>query len=727
MSSDGPCHSISNVLAGFTSAESVAEEVIELILAEGGKQLYDKYIHRKSFLFSSQAISDLLVAELKMCFVRHDEGEPPVSFGSIADLRAGSSSASYASEAGAACSTAVPASAVVPMTPPQVYASETRASEAPEAADASAVRSPSKQSADREATAHLEGSAQPEVTVSPKKKGAAALLKGLRSGEVTKLVDQMEVAAEEPAFVGSVEEGGATGSDRGPAGDDCDGFFNEADVAGDEVSCSNWTLEAEPVRCRIDTWARACVPVRRIAARPKTKLLNESQNRKMQVTGGSRGKKNSVNSSRSPSRLAMIATPTGGQSQGKLPEEEKAGSKSRDGMIQLEEKVEQDEEEAAMREMKEREAKRKREEDNRIQRKATEEAEEAARLAQVKDQMKNKPFTYDSAGNIIWVQALAAEKLPSANAIPTFVLRREIVTSGEDHQRSQERKLSLQRPVPVKELGRKTKGGKNKDGDFVDGFKKFSSQQPPVMETMTMAPGVKLKERGSTKSGEENSAGGKRANSLMSRKDYEMLVQSGGSTGYPPKEKETSKEQGNATNASEDKPTLVAAAEGGEKTNEQRHSEPPLNSSRGLNSGVKAKVSPVSPSGIVPHAPAMPRPEQPVPPPSVRRVQMKRDALGFGLSTRERLPTSQGSRFPACGAPPVLGATMGHGLVPQSSKFEEYYFPHAAGLGVPISGDDEEISPPISPQGSAAASPRAPQHGQIVSKNPDLVKRLFNR
>merc|ERR1719424_1761559 len=103
----------------------------------------------------------------------------------------------------------------------------------------------------------------------------------------------------------------------------------------------------------------------------------------------------------------------------------------KDGMIPLIEHVEHDEEEAAMREMKEREAKRKREEENRIHRKVTQEAEEAARLVQVKDQMKNKPYTYDSAGNIIWVTAMNAEKLPSANPILSYMLRREMHSADD--------------------------------------------------------------------------------------------------------------------------------------------------------------------------------------------------------------------------------------------------------------------------------------------------------
>merc|ERR1719428_1016822 len=101
----------------------------------------------------------------------------------------------------------------------------------------------------------------------------------------------------------------------------------------------------------------------------------------------------------------------------------KAGT-TRSQMIPLIEEREEDEEETAMRDMKEREAKRKREEESRLARKAQEEQEEAARLAQVKDQMKNKPYTYDSEGNIIWIQPVATERLPNANPALNFSLQR---------------------------------------------------------------------------------------------------------------------------------------------------------------------------------------------------------------------------------------------------------------------------------------------------------------
>merc|ERR1719214_390470 len=108
--------------------------------------------------------------------------------------------------------------------------------------------------------------------------------------------------------------------------------------------------------------------------------------------------------------------------------------------------------------MKDRGAKRKREEEARLARKAQDEAEEAARLAQVKDQMKNKPYTYDSAGNIIWVQALAADKLPSANPLPSYVLRREIPSANTAHDRRGSKDQQGLAPIRMKRLGGTVKG-----------------------------------------------------------------------------------------------------------------------------------------------------------------------------------------------------------------------------------------------------------------------------
>jgi hypothetical protein len=64
------------IIGGYSTAQTAAEEVIESILEEGGRLLYQSYIEKKSFSFASESITKLLVSELQLCFVRHDEGEP---------------------------------------------------------------------------------------------------------------------------------------------------------------------------------------------------------------------------------------------------------------------------------------------------------------------------------------------------------------------------------------------------------------------------------------------------------------------------------------------------------------------------------------------------------------------------------------------------------------------------------------------------------------------------
>jgi hypothetical protein len=244
---------IDQLIGGFSKAQSVAEEVIESILEEGGKQLYQSYIEKKSFSFASESITQLLVSELQLCFVRHDEGEPYMVQNSTPGSRQ------------------------------RVNASID-------------LRPMSALSTHSQATINPSDLGQPVECVS------------------------------------------------------------EVDQIPNEVSQSSYQLEAEPNRCRIDTWARACVPVIRKLVRPKSKPINE-QLRKMQ-TGRGKFLSHSSSSSRSPSRTGQIAS---GQSVVQTLEsisDTKGGKNLREGMIPLNEPVVEDEEETAMREMKEREAKK---------------------------------------------------------------------------------------------------------------------------------------------------------------------------------------------------------------------------------------------------------------------------------------------------------------------------------------------------------------------------------
>lgn len=56
-------------------------QVIEEILAEAGKALYETYLAKKAFSFAAEATSKALVGQLRMCFVPFDEGERAPSTG----------------------------------------------------------------------------------------------------------------------------------------------------------------------------------------------------------------------------------------------------------------------------------------------------------------------------------------------------------------------------------------------------------------------------------------------------------------------------------------------------------------------------------------------------------------------------------------------------------------------------------------------------------------------
>jgi len=218
----------------------------------------------------------------------------------------------------------------------------------------------------------------------------------------------------------------------------------------------------------------------------------------------------------------------------------------------------------------------------------------------------------------------------------------------------------------------------------------------------------------------------------MSRKDYEEMVANGVT-------RSTVQASGDAEarspSAGSRPPTIAGAAGGpgsamGEDMDGEVNVAEPSPSKEFHTPGAGMRVVRGADLGaeLLPHAPTMPRPVQPVPPPSFRRAQMKRDALGYALSTRERVATGTGSRFPGCAAQPPLGATMGHGLAAGLQRPDEFYFPGAGpslGLAEDSFREDDDLAPGRgSGLGGATGSPRQHQ-GQIVSKHPTLAKQLF--
>lgn len=669
----------------FAEAEATAEEVIQDVLTEGGKLLYEHYIAEKSFSFAAESICEALVAEMKMCFVRHDEGESRQKI---------------------------------------------EAAQAQQQQHYSTV--PARLPAAAESLSRPRSSMEGDSALSP---GAASLDvprpgSAPASTELERSTKDFSGPDDAPSSTSEAPDRNAGTDLARPLG--CE---NEpANFRGHDEQVARakagWFMESEPPRCRIDTWARACVPIRKKLVRSQTLADGAEDPRRSGRAGSSKRSQSrasngsvSVSGSRSPSRF--------GNQTATVPEGAEArlnSSPSKAQQIPIIDEREEDEEETLLRELKDRELRKVRDEQVRTERKAAVEMEEAAKLAQVKDHEKNKQFTYDTDGNIIWVQPLAVNKLPSTNTAPTFACKEEDLGSSPLQPGASADAKQAAAPTKSARSGQRTKK-RQASMEFKDGFKKFPSQQPAMMDAMAMAPGVELQERGKAKRNEEKAS----ANSNMSRKDYdEMLNKSKGlargaqGASLPPKVPSAQQlaRPGDASvlgsAANLPIPEEAPAALGGSEISPQaspRQGPAPGEAMKVVRSEMGAE--------LVPRAPATPRPVQPAPPQIARRMQSKRDALGYSLSTRERVQTGYGgSRYPGGTAQPPIGATMGHGLVATDKKYEDYYFPNA----VPALGLGSMLEEPYESQ-AQRLSPLAPlrMQGQIVSKNPQLKSRLFGK
>lgn len=651
------------LLDPFAAAEAAAEAVIEQVLTEGGKMLYDAYIARKSFPFAAEVVTNILAAELQMYYVRVDLGEEP-----------------YRPKRAPPTPT-LPARAI-PRAQSSHGAPRTLAAAVAAAADSS-----------RPGTA-------PAGTLSQTPTSARARSSsGARNSPVATTANRVDSPLSRALAERVSSQTEAAFMDLSNDTGDM-----EADPSDPR---SAWAIEAEPARCRIDTWARACVPVRKKTVQPKSAASPDNARRAF-------GAKRTPSLASTPSVLGSTGRTGSRFLSSMLPEMLQTEGKGLpvNRVVPLDDEREENEEEDALREMKEREARRHREGEAKALKKAALEEEEAARLAQAKDAKFSKPFTYDSEGNIIWVQPPAVNSLPNTTPVPNFICKTEKSDKDTNHHTTHSQNTHFDQPVLRIQ---KKRGKPPREEKFADSFKKFPAQQPSMMEAMQLAPGVQLKERNSTKRGPPLERSGE---SVMSRKEYQELV------ALTSQRKGLSAAPGPSPalpTADLPKPapaTVTLAPLQGLQESPRGPAQPSPRTGT-LSDGAMKVVRSEMGSDMVPPKPATPRSVQPAPPPSYRRVQGKKDALGYALSSRERAVTGQGTRFPGCGAQPPIGATMGHGLLTTGEKYEEYYFPNAS----PTHGRSLEGLDEVSPR--AQTSPRT--QGEIVSQNPELKSRLFGK
>ncbi|CAG9319482.1 unnamed protein product [Blepharisma stoltei] len=261
-----------------------------------------------------------------------------------------------------------------------------------------------------------------------------------------------------------------------------------------------WKADEEPVPCKIDSWARNSIPVKKKIKMPSVETTTQ------QVPADMKSVK-SFKSSRSAFTQVKQLNKTLRGMQGEVIEE----TKGQPIPIQ-QENEEISEEEEQMRQRKEREMKRKREERERIRQRKEEEDEKEKKIVKEAEDLKNKTFTYDNKGKIVIVNPLKYDTIPPTALVVKYTLPVPIVEENPKDQKKpkkdQTKEFSIvkaRKQVPVQEQ---------------EWVKNVTSVAPPIFDTIKLTTGVSIIEGGRTKY-PVNQAGGDLK--TMTRREYRTL------------------------------------------------------------------------------------------------------------------------------------------------------------------------------------------------------------
>merc|ERR550514_195301 len=214
-----------------------------------------------------------------------------------------------------------------------------------------------------------------------------------------------------------------------------------------------WEMEMEPEANPIDSWARMYVPTRRRLVRG------------MSDGSAAAGAAATSVDARSTGQAKAKATPKKQPQGARGPDTSEEALKGR--QTKISEIFPVDNEEDMLRDFKAAEEKKR-------------QAEELKKLEAQHEEMRRRQFTYDSDGNVVWVEQPNVDRLPKiSELIPYKFPKGEGAAADLDASGKRE-------PASPKKKGQGGAGGKKKGGAdvfaFTDGFTKLATQQPPVIE-----------------------------------------------------------------------------------------------------------------------------------------------------------------------------------------------------------------------------------------------------
>lgn len=289
-----------------------------------------------------------------------------------------------------------------------------------------------------------------------------------------------------------------------------------------------WDLEDEPEPAEVDSWARMRLHVRKPAG------PGDGTREGMGVSKA----KSMMGMSKSAGALRARTSDTRPRAGTRMGKSEKTETRA----TPIQEEVAIDEWEEQLRDAKVQEEAKKREKEKKARETEKTREEERRKVQERHEEMSQRAHTFDTEGNIIWVEEIKLDRLPRVQEAFGYAVKKDPKPRAaplEDTMRSTMTTGSAKEPPPVKDAAAAQKGSRRGRGqrgagrfdrtsraehgepEFTDGFSKLQHGQPPILETMIVRSGVVLEAMGKKKAGSEAAMD----RHVMSRREYTVLAE----------------------------------------------------------------------------------------------------------------------------------------------------------------------------------------------------------
>ena len=253
-------------------------------------------------------------------------------------------------------------------------------------------------------------------------------------------------------------------------------IFNTVDLAyirRETESLSGYPEDIEPTPCSIDTWARNAIPTQR-----KFKMMNPEINL-MPTAMDARSMKSHISGRSTRSAMGRRSKPQGNIRNQKETQDSIGEAPQPFPIIMQKTHITEDEEKLRLK--KEQESKKKGEENERMKKLKEELDEKEKKMKKESGELKNKLFTYDGHGNVMFINQLKYDQIPK--------IFTEVESKALDNPKELTSIVEAVRPKRRIEEANRIKTAPARDQEWV---KNITSIQPPTFDVIKLNSGVTL-------------------------------------------------------------------------------------------------------------------------------------------------------------------------------------------------------------------------------------------